>query len=205
MTIDYEAIDGLLLGDASIHPRGNFFSFAQAGEERLDFVLMVKDILEGSGFESRLNNGVRHSDGVYVSTMWTLSSQFWADYRKKFYPRGKKIVPSSFRATPRNILMLYLSDGSLGWAHGGPWEVGASSWVEIAICSFPPKDIEKVGDEIARRSLIFRYAIKRNGCLAVRGGNKSTERFFRFISKGGVVPPSMVYKFKGYENYMEVL
>ncbi len=212
MEIDPEAFDGLMLGDASI-PKAHapYFTFAQAGIIREPFVLLVKGMLEEAGFICKLNQVTRASDGCFVSTIWTPVSDFWRKQRIRFYPSGVKIIPADIRITPKSMLMLYLCDGSVGWSNGYPGVKGApdvsgsSSWVELATCSFSVEDISKLGDALVRKAYIDKYTIKGNKCLAVRGGNHSTEAFFRYICRGGEVPCSMMYKFRGYEKYIEVI
>ncbi len=206
-----EAIDGLMLGDASIpKSRSPYFTFAQAGMKREKFVLYVKELLENSGFSCKLDQKVRRSDGLFVSTIWTPVSDFWRKQRKRFYPLGKKVIPRDVEVTPTSMLMLYLCDGSIGWTNGypgikgGPYVKGSSSWVELALCSFSNTEVSRLGDDLVRKALIDKYSIKKNGCLAVRGGNHSTEAFFRYVCRGGRIPLLMAYKFRGYEKYMGV-
>lgn len=198
--VDQDIIDGLLLGDASIHPKRDMFSFAQAGREKEDFVFMVRDILYALGFEPRLNQTVRRSDGLFVSTVWTRSSLYWALCRHRFYPNGKKVIPQDVLITPKSMFMFYLCDGSLGWAHGRPWSIGSSPWLELATCSFSLDDIMFLGNSLKKLIGLSKFSVKTADkypklCITSRA---NTSSFFEFILQGNKVPHGYEYKFRGF-------
>lgn len=198
--IDQDSVDGLMLGDASIHPKRDMFSFAQAGIYREPFVQRVYNMLSRSGFDPRYNAVTRKSDGVYVVTTWTVSSGFWADQRKRFYPLGRKVIPADILISPRSMLMEYLCDGSIGWAHGPPWSVGSCPWIELAVCGYLVPDIDVFGSKLIAALGIDKYSIKtpQKYPKLYIGSRERTRKFFEYIMSGEQIPSGYEYKFRGF-------
>ena len=95
--------------------------------------------------------------------------------------------------TPKSTLLVYLCDGSLGWAHGRPW-------VELCLCGFTANSISTYGSILKDKAKIDRFSIKhaeKYPRLYI-GSRARALAFFAYIMRGGRIPKGYEYKFRGF-------
>jgi hypothetical protein len=135
-----------------------------------------------------------------VATTWCGSSKFWWGERRRFYPEGIKIIPRDILVSPTSMMLFYLCDGSLGWAHGEPWSTGSSPWVELATCDFTVNDIDMLATIMMKSMGIERYYVKTPHhypklCIGTREG---VQAFMSYITTALAIPKSYENKFRGF-------
>ena len=104
-----EFIVGELLGDGCVfsqNPVSANYAHSSKYKEYLNWLSSLLSVwgIEKSGEIRKLNNGC-----------FTYQSRFYRDLaalRKRFYPKGKKVVPIDIRLTPIILRQWYIGDGS---------------------------------------------------------------------------------------------
>ena len=69
----------------------------------------------------------------------TRSNELFTSYYDRWYPNGKKVIPSDFKITPISLYHLYIGDGCLDLLSNSP-----RYRIRIATCCFDKVNIEKV-------------------------------------------------------------
>lgn len=113
-------IGGLLLGDASIPKRKNGISpwALTQGCKYTEYLTYIKERFNSMGIESSpiLSRWIRDdrckNKGYFQSFFQTKRYKDFEDFRKKWYPEGKKIIPKEIVITKDFLLQAYISDGN---------------------------------------------------------------------------------------------
>jgi hypothetical protein len=142
-----EWIDGFLLGDGSISfnkathksarfsfgsPEKDWVNYAMSGLNKYNPIDATSD-----GWKFRPEKPCRPTFVSRTKMHPDISMQ-----AKRWYPRGKKIVPQDVRITPISILLWYLGDGSVG-RHRRRGEVFSTN-LSLATCGFTPEENKEI-------------------------------------------------------------
>lgn len=115
-----EIINGALLGDGTIskpcegHPNSVFVYSSKIKEHVVFVTTPLYNLTSEKGQLSFLEVYDKRTEKVYNRyTFRTLTNTIFTKIRNKWYPEGKKIIPSDLKLTPLICLIWYLGDGYL--------------------------------------------------------------------------------------------
>ena len=115
-----EIINGALLGDGTIskpyngHPNSVFVYSSKIKEHVVFVTTPLYNLTSEKGQLSFLEVYDKRTKKVYNRyTFRTLTNTIFTKIRNKWYPEGKKIIPSDLKLTPLTCLIWYLGDGYL--------------------------------------------------------------------------------------------
>jgi len=187
-----EFLDGHLLGDMSILQERTQSAFISFNYKYREYSEWVASLLFDFGVERRGQiKGYRNDFGV----SWLYHSRYYrdlVDLRRRWYPEGKKIVPTDLALTPITTRQWFLDDGSFIRVTGNV--IGR---VQFATNAFTRPEVQVLASKLA--SSISNNSIQVN--KAVTGwtllfSNQATVRaFFNYI---GDCPPELenIYGYK---------
>jgi len=175
-----EILVGTLLGDGYIHPRGQI-QIAQSSKQA-PYLMWKYDELRGLsyGLPTTIERYDKRFEKSYSQTRFWLR-QYFRSWRKAFYPKGKKVFPSSFAKyiSPLSLAVWYMDDGNYSEGRN----------VKIATEGFDSgsrKDLKS----LLLRQFSIESTLHKNGKLRI--ANKSLKRFFDLLSPH--IHSSMKYK-----------
>ena len=110
-----EILTGLLLGDGSlIINKGSPSGYYSHGEKHHKFLFWLFNLLQEYGLE--WSGKIRESKITnYGTTGFSANTYYYRDlkeWRNRFYPAGKKMVPKHIKLTPSMLLHFYIGDGN---------------------------------------------------------------------------------------------
>lgn len=183
-------LDGLLFGDGYIGAN-NFSGRYQQACKYKEFLEHVTTILA-------LDWGP-----LYLDKKWNcyfLKSRFnpaLLEFRKRWYPNGKKIVPKDLVLSKEAVLYWFLGDGSIRFGNRSKFPNSKHYETKLATDGFSRDDnlflIERLADLGIKSSLLGRNQI--------RIFTESNEKFFKLI--GDCPINCYKYKWRGYFNMAE--
>lgn len=171
-----EWINGELLGDGHLRSRSSYsasFGYSSKYEEYIEY---ISNTLKSFGIKQtgRIRRRIdkRHNNIIYHYVS--------RDYiellpiRKKWYPKGKKMIPIDVRLTPLTLRQHYIGDGSLNHQkHGNPRIILATNGFKISEVKRLIKQLLRLGFKASRRP-------SRN---TIGISNKFTKDFLDYIGK----------------------
>ena len=112
-------IDGMLLGDAYIAMNGRFgFNHSIKQQEYFNHkVSLLREhgfkVSTGKSFipAHEIEHGRTIKEGILISAYCSAAFS-WKELRQKWYPNGKKIVPTDLVLTPETLAYWYMDDGT---------------------------------------------------------------------------------------------
>ncbi|MFW9992765.1 MAG: hypothetical protein ACFFD4_12015 [Candidatus Odinarchaeota archaeon] len=106
-----ETLTGLMLSDGHLNKVKcqSYFELGMTSRSR-EYVEYIAELFSSNGYKTRMRvYRIRDKDYIYLLTNSSLKLHY---YRNKWYPSGKKIVPSDVQLTSRICLHWYLGDGT---------------------------------------------------------------------------------------------
>jgi hypothetical protein len=152
-TVGFKAIiDGLLLGDGCIidsSKTSGIFVINQR-EDRLQWLQELQKSLSKYNVESKIEDGCKAKEITILGkktkqrksyVLRTKSYPTFLRYRKRWYPEGKKIVPTDVILSPIALAQWYMSDGHR-------FTSKKSNGLNIYCDGFQRKDVEFLRDRL---------------------------------------------------------
>ena len=171
---------GCLLGDAYISPRGQI-QIAQSSKDSQYVYWKYKELKSLSyGLPTEVSRFDKRFNKSYSQTRFWLR-QFFRNWRRIFYPKGKKIFPLEFENyfSALTLAVWYMDDGNYSEGRN----------VKIATDGFDLESREHLKSLLLRKFNI-ESTLHKNGKLRI--SNKSLLKFFKLVKP--FVHSSMKYK-----------
>lgn len=180
-------LDGLMLGDGHIDSN-NFCGRYTQGCKYLEFLEHIKLLLPldwGPIWEDKKQN-CYHLKSHFTPTL--------LEFKKRWYPSGKKIVPKDLILSKEAILYWFLGDGSIRFGNKSKFPNSKHYEIKLATDGFTREDnlflVEQLG-VIGIRSSVLKYN-------QIRIFTESNEKFFKLL---GSCPVNCYnYKWRGYND-----
>ena len=175
-----ELVEGLLLGDGSINysPSKKSFCYRHTDKHESYLVFLMK----------RFNKLNIDCLGIYEDKKgyYHFSTKYYRDFlffRKKWYPKNKKIIPLDIKITPTMLKFWYIGDGSFD-KKSSSFKITIANDRKNVNRDILIKELKRIGLKISVYSDSF----------FIR--KESWELFFKYmLSKESEIPPSYEYKF----------
>lgn len=185
-----EFINGLLLGDGCLVSNGRSAAYKHYDKHQAYIRWLIKQLL-CFGIETRAGCQKREGKGDFGQAYYleTLNYRELHLLRIKWYPHGKKKIPSDISLAPSTLRNWYVGDGSFRSGRNG-----TRHGERVHICKHVALDNEGTILVAARlRAIGIEVTIHADG-LYIR--SCSRKRFFSYILRGHPnVPSCYVYKF----------
>lgn len=190
-----QIIDGAMFGDAGIGVQKGrktpfpTFVYAQTGSEHNDSILGVQHALRTLGVGT--SEIKQYRGNTYTTGYYTLFRSHICDYirylRRRWYPDGKKVVPTDLILTNLMLAQFYMDDGSSTYYR-------RYSCVKVRLCSC---DFTFAENEFLRRQLGDLGVETTINCkpppiISIR--QRSVNKFMGIINEH--ILPSFKYKIK---------
>lgn len=110
-----EWINGELLGDGSLVSQSQYSARFVYGSKYLEYIKYIKDTLKSFGINIT-GKIYKKQDKKRGNISYSYTSRAYPELlyiHKKWYPKGKKIVPKDIKLTPITLKQHYIGDGSL--------------------------------------------------------------------------------------------
>jgi hypothetical protein len=192
-------IEGLMLGDGYMErlvERGNpRITLHQKQKELVEF---LRDTIcpDASIIQTELRGSVIHGRKIKPTTSYisrTGCSPLLLPYYLKWYPKGKKIVPTDLELTSTNVLHWFIGDGSA-------YRRKNYNSVEIKLCTngFTKDEVYFLGEQLKKLGLKSyigqcQHSDPKRGYY-IRLSTKCSQDFYKYIGKCPV--RCMDYKWK---------
>lgn len=140
---ELDLLDGHLLGDGSVFKTGKDRThavYAQACKQ----ATYLQWLIDNTGFLAGRKVYTRHYFDIRTQKTYegyqikSLSHEIFTQARSRWYPNGKKVLPTDLIITSRCLLRFYLDDGS--WHKNGMY---------LATNDFNPQDVEVLQAKIS--------------------------------------------------------
>lgn len=120
-----EVFDGVMLGDGGLRHTGRsaLMSVSKSGIQYMPYLTHLRDTLSLLGVEPCTDHP-KNFERVSRERPYTCCelkshvSPFLFEQRRRWYPNGKKIIPSDVRITPISMAYEFMDDGSTSWVQG---------------------------------------------------------------------------------------
>jgi DNA polymerase I-like protein with 3'-5' exonuclease and polymerase domains/uracil-DNA glycosylase len=185
-----EYITGGLLGDGSLSCHGRPFFYSQncnlgwiSAQRRFLQSLFVRCGQTKGGFESRIGAQVNWKKRYRVHTA---SLAALSEFRKKWYPEGRKVVPSDIQLTPLTLAVWFMDDG---WAFRKRGRIAGG----FATQGFKSEDVLRLAAILMRMGIectVPKKSLVRYPRIYITVGGMPV--LYRMIAK--YIVPSMRYK-----------
>jgi len=184
-------ISGEMLGDGSIQSVSPYSAYFTYGSKHLEYIKYVKDTLESFGIKGGKIIKRYHKKEDVLFAKRDYYSYFYRSYcyvellslRKKWYPKGKKIIPKDIKLNSLICRQHYIGDGSLIHAKSGrPYIYLYTNGFTIPDVKWLVDKINKLGFKATRQPTV--NSIRIFGC--------STKEFLSYIGNS----PVNCYKYK---------
>lgn len=179
-------IDGELLGDGSLQSHSPYSARFVYSSKHKGYIQYISDTLKSFGIKQSSKIRKKHlTDRGMDCHIYQYSSLKYAELLtiyKKWYPKGKKIIPRDIVLTPLVCRQWYIGDGHL--AH---YKVGRPS-ISLATNGFKISDVEWLIKQLKELGI----KANRTSQNAIYVSAYSVEDFLKYI--GGC--PVMCYEYK---------
>ena len=110
-----EWIDGELLGDGCLEPKSKYSVRFQYSSKYLEYIQYISDTLNSFGIKQSGKIRIQYHKKMncYSYHYISLSYPELLSIRKRWYPKGKKIIPRDLKLTPLLLRQEMIGDGSL--------------------------------------------------------------------------------------------
>lgn len=131
-------INGELLGDGSLRLVSSYSALFNYGSKYLEYIKYIRDTLESLGIRQAGKIYTKYYKDLNCYT-YSYNSLSYAELLliyKKWYPKGKKIIPKDLKLNPITCRQWYIGDGCLRHPKN------RKPTIELATCSFSIFDID---------------------------------------------------------------
>jgi hypothetical protein len=183
---------GSILGDGSISKSGSYQE--SHCEKQKDYIFWKRKILKKE-FKTNIHYYITNKENWSKQNQYRLNTQvspIFKEYRKLFYPNGKKTIPDKFlnKIGKLAIVVWYFDDGSYNPIKNG---------IQIHSLCFSLEENQKLQKRLKDFGMNFRI-----GCIHSKKTKfpyylfcygKETDKFLSFIRENAIyIPKSMTYK-----------
>lgn len=178
-------IDGELFGDGCLQSRRRPSAFFQYSSKYKEYINYISDTLKSFGINYGREIKKRNFKDWGCSTYEyrSLSYAELLPIRKRWYPKGKKIIPRDLELTPLVLRQEHIGDGSLEHV-----KIGRPR-IRLATCGFPVNDVEWLVGQLNK--LGFKSTRQKcNNTIYI--SPYSTKEFLDYIGKS----PTKCYEYK---------
>lgn len=108
---DINDVYAIILGDGCVNKKGGIYVIHSLKQKA--WLYYKAEILKENGFKFKIKERKMLSYGKEREfiTLTTTNTSVGKALREKFYPEGKKILPSDVKLNPKQIMIIYLDDG----------------------------------------------------------------------------------------------
>lgn len=135
-----EWLNGELLGDGSLNSNCIYSANIQYSSKYLEYINYISNTLQSFGIEQ-----IGKIQKVYHKERGNISYHYKSRYYpellsiyKKWYPRGKKIVPKNINLTSLTCRQWLIGDGCLKYSKGG------SPYIELYTCGYSISNVKSL-------------------------------------------------------------
>jgi len=191
ITLNHEQrifLEGLLLGDGStsfgINKKSARFVY---GDKHKDYISYIKNTLETFGLKvSKIYESIDKRYGCKTYNIFTVMYRSFVDMRNRFYPNGKKIIPSDLEITPNLLKNWFIGDGN-----GTKWHVN------IATCGFKVDSCNLIVEKLKELNINSKVLIDHRGYPSIFISTASYTDFYNFmLHEDSYIPECYQYKFQ---------
>ena len=174
-----EWIDGELLGDGCLWSQNFYSAYFIYDSKYLEYTQYILDTLKSFGIEQsgKINERKDKKWGNYSYRYCSYSYVELSPIRKRWYPKGKKIVPKDLELTPLTCRQWYIGDGCL--EHDKRTKKGGF-YIILCTNGFPVSDVRWLISELKRLNLKATRLPSNNSILV---STRSTQNFLNYIGK----------------------
>lgn len=171
-----EWIDGELLGDGCLQSQSLHSARFQHSSKYLEYIQYVSNILNSFGIEQAGQTRKQYYKN-WDCYNYHYKSRSYAELlpiRKRWYPKGKKIVPKDLELTPLVCRQWYIGDGGL------ICKKEERPYIGLATCGFLINDVEWLVSQLNELGFkATRWNSNNTICISVH----STKAFLDYIDK----------------------
>jgi len=180
-----EWINGELLGDGCLASYSGYSAYFKYGSKYLEYINYVSITLNHFGINRSGKIRIEKTTGCYSYA--SISYKELSPIYKKWYPKGKKIVPEDLRLSPLTCRQWYIGDGSLSHP------IDSGPFIRLATYGFPVLNVKRLVEELNTLGFKTTYQPKNN---IIRISVRSTKNFLNYISSC----PVSCYQYKWAAN-----
>ena len=179
-------INGELLGDGCLQSQSKYSARFTYGSKYKEYIEYISKTLNSFGIkQSGKIHKIYHKEmNCYSYHYMSLSYKELLSIRKRWYPKGKKIIPRNLKLTPLVLRQEMIGDGSLKHPKNG------RPCITLATCGFLTEDVKWLVEELNK--LGFK-ATRHPNNNAIRISTYSTKEFLKYI---GNKSPTKCYDYK---------
>ena len=171
-------INGELLGDGSLQSKSPFSARIDYSSKYLEYIRYISDTLKSFGIRQSgkiLKKHLTDRDmDCYTYQYNSLTYPELSLIYKKWYPRGKKIVPKDIKLTPLTCRQWYIGDGCLDCTNRG------RPSIIIATNGFIPSDVKWLVNQLNKLGFKNERRLSNN---TIGISVFSTKDFLNYIGK----------------------
>jgi len=150
-----EWIDGELMGDGCLYSHSKYSAGISYSSKYLEYANYVSNTLKSFGIKKagKINKYYRKEMDCYDYHYASLSYPELLSIRKRWYPKGKKIIPRDLKLTPLVLRQEHLGDGTLiHYKKGKPAIVLSTDGFSIEDVNWLVNELNKLDFKSTRRN-----------------------------------------------------
>lgn len=171
-----EWINGELLGDGSLRSRSPYSASFGYGSKHKEYIQYISNTLKSFGIKQS-GKIKKRIDKKLKNITYHYESRDYVELlpiRKKWYPKGKKIIPRDIKITPLTLRQHYIGDGSLRC------QKGKRPRVSLFTYGFPIYDVIF----LIKKLEILKFKMTRHpSSNIISFSSSSTKDFLNYIGK----------------------
>lgn len=169
-----EWINGELLGDGGLYSYSSYSASFRYTSKYLEYINYISDVLKSFGIEQsgKIYKYYYKKHGCYTYHYRSHEYEELLPLRKKWYPKGKKIIPQDLKLTPIICRQWYIGDGNLRHRKFG------RPHIRLCTCGFLILNIERLIKQF--KELGFK-ATRQSSKNTILISAYSTKNFIKYI------------------------
>jgi hypothetical protein len=189
-----EILDGILLGDGHLTKLKTSPIFGILTSSKLTYGCKFRETLEDvqNGFVdltfNNINTSFKKDTKTYMYNLHSNKSKILYNERLRWYPEGKKIVPTDVRITPLSCYWWFIGDGSVG-----------QNVVHLATHCFLYEEVQFLCNKLIQLNFKAGYYLykEKYGALHISNGDD----FISWLAEHNKISPQYLYKWNNLYNY----
>jgi len=169
-------IDGELLGDGCLYSQSEYSARFRYSSKYFEYIQYISDILKSFGIKQlgKINKYYHKEMDCYSYNYSSLYYKELLAIKKRWYPKGNKIISMDIELTPLTLRQWYIGDGCLGHPKN------RNPSIVLYTCGFLIKDVEWLKKQLNK--LGFK-STRRNCDNSIHISTHSTKDFLDYIGK----------------------